>query len=255
MTALDPAFFRAPIAHRGLHDRGAGRPENSLAAFRAAMTHGYGIEMDLQLSQDGAAMVFHDYALDRLTGEKGAVRLRDRAALRQIALTGGAGETIPDLAQVLACVAGRVPLLIELKDQDGGMGPDVGLLERATVAALEGYDGPAAVMSFNPESVAAVHALRPDLPVGLVSDAWDPAEWALPAATCDRLREIPDFDRVGACFLSHDVDDLDRPRVQDLKDRGARIFCWTTRSLDQDRAARRIAENVTFEGYLPPVPV
>ena len=63
----------APIAHRGLHDASCGRPENSLAAFRAAIAAGYGIELDVQMSLDGAAMVFHDYHLGRLTDQTGPI--------------------------------------------------------------------------------------------------------------------------------------------------------------------------------------
>ena len=77
-----PDFTLLPIAHRGLHDAGSGVIENSLSALAAAAAAGYGIELDVQLSADGEAMVFHDYALDRLTAETGPVRARTAAALR-----------------------------------------------------------------------------------------------------------------------------------------------------------------------------
>ena len=133
---LPAAFQTRPIAHRALHDRSDGRPENSRAAIRAAIARGYGIEIDLQLSADGQAMVFHDYALDRLTSARGAIRDRTAEALGAIALTGG-DEGIPTLAEVLAITAGQVPLLVEIKDQDGAMGPDVGPLEQATARSDE----------------------------------------------------------------------------------------------------------------------
>ena len=148
---LPRAFYDLPMAHRGLHDVTHQRPENSRAAICAALAAGYGLEIDVQLSADNAAMVFHDYALDRLTAHKGAVRQRNAADLAAILLIGG-DEGIPDLAEVLALVDGRAPILIELKDQDGGMGPDIGALESATAAALTGYRGDVAVMSFNPHS-------------------------------------------------------------------------------------------------------
>ncbi|MFD2741019.1 glycerophosphodiester phosphodiesterase family protein [Sulfitobacter aestuarii] len=246
-----PASFRKlPFAHRGLHDVTDGRPENSRAAIRAAIAAGYGIEIDLQLSADGAAMVFHDYGLERLTGVSGSVRLRSRADLAAIPLRGGA-ETIPDLAEALELIAGQVPLLIELKDQDGGMGPDTGALEQATAEALSEYRGDVAMMSFNPHSVAKMAALRPDLPRGLVTSAYRREDWPLPQATRDRLREVPDYDRVDACFISHEADDLSRSRVRELKEQGAFVCCWTIRSAEEERKARQIADNVTFEGYLP----
>ena len=122
---LPPSFLAAPIAHRALHDRAAGRPENSVEAIEAAIAAGYGIEIDLQLSADGRAMVFHDYDLARLTGEKGAIQRRSASELGAIRLLGGV-TGIPTLPQVLDLVAGRVPLLIELKDQDGALGAAVG---------------------------------------------------------------------------------------------------------------------------------
>ena len=246
---LPAAFLERPIAHRGLHDRAAGRIENSPAAFSAAIEAGYGIECDIQPASDGTPMVFHDYDLRRLTGRPGRIAAHTPAELSRIALTDG-GDTIPTLASVLALVAGRVPLLIEIKDQDGAMGPGVGALERAVAATLHDYDGPVALMSFNPHSVAALAEAAPDRARGLTTSSYKAEDWPLlPEEVRARLREIPDYDAVGASFISHEAADLDRPRVADLKARGARILTWTTRSPEADAAARQVAENVTFEGY------
>lgn len=247
-SVLPPSFARVPFAHRALHDVADGRPENSRAAIRAAIDAGYGIEMDVQLSADGAAMVFHDYHLGRLTAAQGPVRLLSAQTLGTTTLLGN-DEGIPDLPEVLALVAGQVPVLIELKDQDGAMGLNVGALERATAQALEGYQGEVAVMSFNPNSVAVMQNLCPDVPRGITTSAYRTADWPLPDAVCDHLREVPDYDRVGASFISHEVDDLDRPRVATLKQSGAMICCWTVRSAVQEAQARRIADTITFEGY------
>ncbi|MEL6451522.1 MAG: glycerophosphodiester phosphodiesterase family protein [Pseudomonadota bacterium] len=247
--ALPQAFLTAPIAHRALHDVTDGRPENSRAAIRAAIARGYGIEIDLQLSADDQAMVFHDYALDRLADGTGPVRAVPAGTLVSTSLLGGS-EGVPPLDEVLDIVAGQVPLLIELKDQDGAMGPDIGTLEAATARALHGYQGPVALMSFNPHSVARLAELRPDLPRGLVTSGYDPKDWPLPQATCARLRDIPDYDRVGASFISHDARDLARPRVAALQAAGADVLCWTIRSAQAEAEARQVAQNVTFEGYL-----
>lgn len=247
---LPPAFLARPIAHRALHDAALGRPENSRAAVRAAIAAGYGIEIDVQPSADGVAMVFHDEALDRLTAATGPVNARSASELGQIVLRGG-DEGIPTLAEVLEIVAGRVALLIEIKDQDGQMGERTGPLEAATARDLAGYAGPVAVMSFNPHSVAAMARLAPAIPRGLTTSAWDAADWAPVAPeVCDRLRDIPDYDRTGSCFISHEATDLARPRVADLARAGAAILCWTIRSPQAEARARRIAQNVTFEGYL-----
>lgn len=248
---LPKGFLTRPVAHRALHDRAAGRPENSRAAIRAAIGAGYAIEIDIQPSAEGTPMVFHDYDLKRLTGEAGRIsglfasELADRRLL-------GTDETIPTLAEVLELVGGRVPLLIEVKDQDGAMGPEVGPLERAVASALADYGGPVALMSFNPHSVAALAEAAPDRPRGLTTSAYSAEDWPLlPPNVRDRLREIPDYDAAGASFISHEAADLDRPRVAELQARGAAILCWTIRSPEADAKARRVAQNVTFEGYLP----
>jgi len=251
MTPLD-WFDQAPFAHRALHDVSQGRPENSRAAIRAAMAAGYGIEIDVQLSADNTAMVFHDDDLDRLTAAAGPVRAQTAKALAQVQLTGG-DEGVPTLAEVLHMINGAVPLLIEIKDQDGAMGPNIGALESATAMVLDGYGGPVAVMSFNPHAVAMMQDLLPEVPRGLVTSAYDPVAWGLPDAVCDALREIPDYDRVGASFISHEVTDLSRSRVATLKSQGARVCCWTVKSPEQEVQARRIAQNITFEGYAAPL--
>lgn len=253
-SPLPDSFLRLPIAHRALHDRAQGRIENSPAAIRAALAAGYAIEIDLQLSSDGVAMVFHDDDLDRLTHATGRVNRKTAAELGQIALRDST-DTIPTLTEVLALVAGRVPLLIELKDQTLDLSASDGRLEAATARALAGYDGPVALMSFNPTMIAGIARLMPSVPRGLTTSSYDPEEWhPVPPATCDRLRDIPDYDAVGASFISHQADDLTRPRVAELKAAGADVLCWTIRSPVAEALARRIAVNVTFEGYLSPLP-
>ena len=245
--SLPDAFLRTPIAHRALH--GEGRPENSLAAVRAAVAAGYGIEVDVQPSADRAAMVFHDYSLDRLTDETGPVAQRSAAELAATPLKGDA-EGIPTLAQVLATVDGKVPVLIEIKDQDGAMGPDIGSLQAWVAEALTGYRGPVAVMSFNPHTVAAMAKLAPKVPRGLTTSGWDHGNaLQLPAEARAHLAAIEDFDRVGACFISHDWHNLTNPRVAELKAQGVPILCWTIRSAAEESQAREIADNITFEGY------
>lgn len=251
---LPAAFLRAPLAHRAYHDRSLGRPENSRAAINAAIAAGYGIEIDLQLSSDGTAMVFHDEALERLTPASGLVKHHTAAALAQIKLR-DSDETIPTLAEILDLVAGRTALLIEIKDQTDAMSDTDGRLEAATAALLATYQGPAAVMSFNPHSVAHMARLAPQIPRGLTTSAYDPADWApLAATTCDRLREIPDYDRTLSSFVSHEAADLSRPRVAALKAQAAAILCWTIKTAAAEAEARKIAHNVTFEQYAASLP-
>jgi glycerophosphoryl diester phosphodiesterase len=250
--ALPSAFLTVPLAHRALH--GPGRAENSRAAVEAAVAAGYGIEIDVQLSADGCAMVFHDDTLDRLTAETGPVRARTAADLAHIPLALGGG-TIPTLAEVLETVAGRVPLLIEVKDQDGAMGVNVGALERAVGIDVARYEGPLALMSFNPHSVDALRHVAPSVPRGLTTCSWRPEDWeGVPPDLCARLRDIPDLVRTGSSFISHQWSDLDRPRVQEIKAAGLPVLCWTIRSPQAEATARRVADGITFEGYTAELP-
>ena len=246
---LHPAFLTTPIAHRAYHDVRQGRPENSRAAIKAAIDAGYGIEIDLQLSRDGVPMVFHDETLERLTPREGWVCDLSAAQLADIPLKGG-DEGIPTLTDVLSLVAGRVPLLIELKDQTLRMAETDGRLEQATATALAAYTGPVAVMSFNPHCIARMAAYAPTLPRGLTTSAYDPDDWhPLAPEICDRLRPIPDYDGTLSSFISHEHGDLSRPRVAELAAQGAAILCWTIKSPEEETAARRIAQNITFENY------
>src|SRR5690606_3907584 len=165
----------------------------------------------------------------------------------------GTTHGIPTLDEVLALVAGRVPVLIEVKDPDGALGPDIGTLPGrvADIAAAHAAQGhPVAVMSFNPHMVAAM--ARPGLAAGLTSCGFAVTGWPrIGAARRAALARLDGFDAAGACFISHDCKDLDNPAVLRLAQQGVPVLCWTIRSAAAEAAARRIARNITFEGYRP----
>ena len=153
--------FLRPYAHRGLWGEGA--PENSLAAFRRAVEHGFAIELDVQLSADGTVMVFHDHTLARMC-EKDA-KLCDLTREELTACTlGGTAEYIPTFAEVLELVDGRVPLLVELKGESGNTA-----LCPAVAALLDNYDGEYCVESFNPLLLAWFKKNRKGVVRGLLS--------------------------------------------------------------------------------------
>lgn len=106
-------------------------------------------------------------------------------------------------------------------------------------------------MSFDPACVARLAEFAPRVPRGLTTCAFDGSERSTDRETRARLAAIADYDVVGACFVSHDHTDLGNPRLAELKAGGAAILCWTIRSPEAERAARRVAGNITFEGYLP----
>ena len=249
MTPLPAGFLDRPFAHRALH--GPSCPENSREAILAATQAGFGIEIDVQLTADHMAVVFHDYALKRLTGQAGTVQTTDPPTLAGYGLVGG-DSGAPTLAEALELIEGRVPLVVEIKDQDGAMGPGIGALEALVARDLAGYGGPVAVMSFNPHSVAAMAELVPQVPRGIVTAPWDSAAWSpMPAARRHELAQVTDYDRVGAAFISHQQDDLRSEAVAEARAKGAAILCWTVRSQAVADQALTIADQITFEGYLP----
>src|SRR5436190_17758463 len=144
MPGLDWLTAR-PIAHRGLHDAAAGVIENTASAFAAAIAGGYGIETDLQISSDGEAMVHHDFALGRLTLGSRLLAAMTAAGLKEVPFKATA-DRIMTLGELCDSVAGRTPLVIELKSRFDG---DRRLATRAA-EVLKNYVGPVAVMSFDP---------------------------------------------------------------------------------------------------------
>lgn len=155
-----PEELSRDYAHRGLH--GGGVPENSRAAFERACAHGYGIELDVQLSRDGVVMVFHDYTLTRMTGVDKKLCELDAAELQTLSLA-GTGETIPTFEEVLSLVDGRAPLLVELK----GESTDTSLCARVA-AQLKNYAGAYCIESFNPLLVRTMKKELPDALCGLL---------------------------------------------------------------------------------------
>lgn len=209
---------RWTYAHRGLH--GAGVPENSPAAFAGAIARGLGIECDVQRSADGEAMVFHDWDLDRLTGQAGLVRARDAAALAAIPLRGGE-DCIPTLADVLRQIAARVPVLIEVKSKRA---LPVGGICAAIARALAQYDGPYAVMSFDPRVPRWFARHAPQAVRGLVVTEENERGW------WGDLRRHAAFIAARAEFLAYDVRDLPSRFAAGRRARGVPVLTWTVRS-------------------------
>ncbi len=253
MTA--PSWLTArPIAHRGLHDRAEGRIENSRSAARAAAQGGFAIECDVQLSADGEAMVFHDFRLDRLTGETGALRDRTAAELAAIALTGST-DRIPALPDFLALIDGRVPLVVEIKSAfDGDM-----RLARRAAEVVAASAAPVAIKSFDPDVIAFLRENRTPLglaatPLGVVAEAnYAHGEWAkLPPARQVELANFLHFDRSRPDFLSWSVRDLPHPTPHLCRvGLGMPVMCWTVRTPEQRALAAQWADQMVFEGFAP----
>lgn len=239
-----------PIAHRGLHDRAAGRPENTLAAARAAVSAGFAIECDVQLSADGEAMVFHDPALGRLTRASEPVASKSAAELGALVIAGTA-EKIPTLPDFLAAVGGAVPVIVEVKSRYDG---DLRLAGR-TAAVVAAYDGPVALKSFDPQIVTSLRTLCPKrIPRGIVAETTqdDPAYAAMPWAMRRALSNLLHFAESRPDFLSWRVDDLPTAPTYLCRLLGKMpVMAWTVRSAEQRKRAAAHADQMVFEGFLP----
>ena len=240
--SLPAVFLARPFAHRGLHDRTAGVIENSAAAFDAAVAAGYAIELDVQMSRDGVPVVFHDNTLDRLTARQGSIAGLTAQELEAVTLDAST-DTILPLALVLDRIGGRVPVLVEIKDQGGRDG-----FPAAVGRDIAAASGPIAVMSFNPCYIHALDGL--EVPRGLTTCAAENYGTDLPAEMRERLGRIADWGP-GLSFVSQDHRHLDDPRIAELKAEGASILCWTIRSKAEADAALKVADQITFEGFRP----
>ena len=180
-------------AHRGLH--GDGVPENSMAAFKAALDHGYGIELDIHLLKDGNLAVIHDSLLNRTTGQAGRIEDLTTEQLKDYRLE-GTEETIPEFMDVLTLYNGKAPLIIELKPESGNHDA----LAEATCKMLETYKGVFCIESFDPRCVAWLKRNRPDIIRGFLasnftkerSDLPDHLKFAL-THLLTNITCVPDF--------------------------------------------------------------
>ena len=154
-----------PVAHRGLHNAAQGVIENTLSAARAAIAKNFAIECDVQRTADNEAVVFHDFTLDRLTKSQGKVSDQSAAALATVDYQACADRILP-LQALLDTVAGRVPLIVEIKSTyDGDL-----RLTRRTMEVLKEYRGPVGVKSFDPDVLIEAKKLAGGkIPCGIVA--------------------------------------------------------------------------------------
>lgn len=228
---------KRPIAHRGFHDLNKTRWENTLSAFEAAVERDYAIECDVHLSADGIPIVFHDRELDRLCGREGLLSDLDAAAITGLRV-GGTADHVPTLAEVLHHVAGRVPLVIELK---GSEGKDEGLVA-AVAKALEGYQGAAAIMSFEHRFIRSFAKEAPGIACGLTAHGRTPADLE---AHFSMLAH-------GIDFVSFHVADLPNRFVDTVRGKLAMpVITWTVRDEWAVDLTRKHADQMTFEGFEP----
>lgn len=245
-------LFPGPIAHRGLHDRAAGRIENSRSAFAAAIEAGFAIECDIQLTRDGVPVVFHDDDMERLTGVKGDIR--DAASddvLKTPLLGSAAGDCPQTFGELLEQVAGRVLLQVELKTQRPDKTRQLAAVAAANVA---NYKGPLVFESFDPGLVSAIRAAGFKGQVGIITERYvgDSPDYAgLTQFQRFALRHLLHWPTSRFDFLSVDKGALDLPAVRLFRALGKPVTSWTIRSEAEAEAARRSANQIVFEGFVP----
>ena len=237
-----------PIAHRGLHDAQNGVIENTATAVARALDHGYSIEVDLQISADGEAMVFHDETLDRLTEATGPLAARGSQELQSIRLR-GTEDRMQTLGELLQQVAGRSALVLELKSLWNANA----VLARRTAEVLSNYDGAAAVMSFDPALVAASRSVDPRRIRGIVGCGFDDADEWPELSSLQRLglRYFSHMAQTRPHFVSYDIKGLESLAPRLLRALGVPLITWTVRDEYQALYGSDWADQITFEGFLP----
>ena len=237
-------LFEPAIAHRGLWAPD-GPPENSLGAFQAACAAGYGIELDVRLSADGEAMVFHDEDLQRMTGVAGRLSDHTAADLSAIHLM-GSDERIPTLLETLALVGHRAMVNVELKTPYGRVGP----LEQRVHEVIIDHNGPVCVIGFNPYSHAWFAERFPGVLRGLNSYSYKGAEHMEPEQRASFAR----LDHVAIAkphFLALGLDMLPSHLASGYRIEGLPIVAWTVRKPEQWEAIGDGCDNLIFEGFRP----
>ncbi len=237
-------LFAPPIAHRGLWSPD-GYPENSLGAFQAACAAGYAIELDVQITADREAVVFHDTTLERMTGTPGRVADHNVADLALLRLA-GSDETIPTLADALTLVGAKAMVHIEIKSPFGEVGP----LERRVHDILIDHHGPTSVIGFNPYSHAWFADHHPQVLRGLNSYCY---------ADRDARRLAPElrrqFAKLGHVaiarpnFLALVLDMLPSAKADEHRASGMPVIAWTVRSADAWEGVRAHCDNMIFESF------
>lgn len=232
-------LVKKPVAHRGLWNKEI--TENSLSAYKNAVDNGYPIEIDVYSSKDGVIFSFHDASLTRMTGENGYIYEKTEEELKALTIN-EKGEKIPTLKQVLEVVNGKVPLLIEIKNQPR---KDVAY---AVLRDLDGYAGEYAIQSFNPMYINAVKKLAPFVLRGILA-----------TKSKNHLKKEKPFTRfviknmalnflIKPDFISFNYEDLP---LKKCKVKSRPVIAWTVTSKEIQDKISSYCDNIIFENYLP----
>lgn len=233
----DSWLLNIPIAHRGLW--GENLIENSIPAYKNAINHGFAIEIDVYSSVDGELFCFHDQNLERMTGAKGKIYEKTAKELKLLSLS-DSKEKIPTFDEVLSTVNGKVPLLIELKDQPNGVFVD------KVVNRLKSYKGKFAIQSFNPLYIKRVKKLAPKFICGILGTKT--YSKGLPFIKRQVVKYMLLNSIIKPDFISYSFEDLP---LKKSKTKGLPIIAWTITSAKEYQKVKSFVKNIIFENFIP----
>ncbi len=255
---IAPRMFNRPdmsglmgyhYAHRGYFDNDSAAPENSMAAFRAAIDAGYGIELDVQMSADGVPMVFHDGDLERMCGVSGKIWEYTCAELQQMRLL-DTEETIPTFGEVLELIAGQVPVIVEYKLDR--VNTDVC---QAGNALLQNYEGDYCIQCFHPLALMWYKKNAPEVVRGQLSQSfWEEekyhgdALYALLSYMIENVVTRPDY-------IAYQFDDADNLSFRLCRAMGAKTAAWTLRDPADYEIAKEDFDLFIFDSFALEAPV
>ena len=249
MAPTDLNFLYHPlIAHRGLHDNNKQIPENSMAAFENAIEKGYAIELDVAMTKDQQLVVYHDKKLRRGLGVDQYLSELTFAELSTIKFWVGANN--PLFRDVLSLVAGRVPLLIEVKNEG-----KVGEMERLLYAELQGYPGPYAIQSFNPFTLQWFRKNAPEVIRGQLAGSFQVSDYDVEYAGTTRL---PWYKKVllenmllnfisQPHFIAYEIENLSPAKLKRLKKLGVPLLGWTVKNKAEYANFKEKVDNLIVE--------
>ena len=242
MNIFNSWLVEQPIAHRGLHDKTT--PENSLASFAKAIQEGYAIELDVRKIADGTLIVFHDESLSRLTDNDGYIKFLNKTDLDLLTLK-GSQEKIPTFKEVLDFIAGRAPILIEIKNEG-----KVGDLEKSIIEELKEYQGDYAIQSFNPYVLEYFYKHAPHILRGQLAGFFKGEKlsffkkYALKRMVLNNKVSHPDF-------ISYEARRLPNRFIRKYKK--LPLIAWTVKSESEYLKVVKYCDNIIFEGFEPTI--
>lgn len=244
--SLTEPFISTKYAHRGLHDEELA--ENSLAAFSKAVEEGFGIELDVRLSKDGVLVVFHDDTLTRMCGVDARVDEKTYDELLNYRLL-DTDSKIPTFREALSVVDGKVPLLIEIKEDAGNNKVSLALIEE-----LKGYEGPYIIESFNPLSLGVIKKNAPTVMRGFLSQLFLKSENKEYHKPLYFILQNLLINRIASpAFIAYDIKGRRSLSLRIARWLlGAKTVAWTIRSAEEEAIAKKAGfDTIIFENYIP----